>query len=460
MTVGFPDHLGKHAVATRSHLTVANLVVGYLALLYLLPARLVVPGLGAAGRPAVLLGLGLLVWWLATRLHPGLTARGRQPIRVLLLILTLAVLTAYVLGLSRGLAPLEHRSADRYLIVFASWLGVALVIADGLRDRRDIARVVGALVIFASTSALIGALQFNNFDITPYIRVPGLTYNDVLVGLGQRGGPEFNRVYGTQQHYIEFGVALAMVLPLAIHRMLTTPVRRAVPRGALAALIIGSAIPLSISRAGSLGLVTGLIFLSAVWPGSLRWKIFAAASLAVVAFQAINPGVLGTIKSSFLNFFNDPSITARIEDYAATDALIADRPWFGRGPGTYVPEIYRVLDNQFLWSLLEIGYVGTAALGALFLGAVLLGRSIRKHAEVDHDAHLGQALAATIAVALVTSFTFDSLYFPTFAGTTFVAVGLVGALYRICRQPVPDDHMCGQRKLTSEPLNLLPTGHG
>lgn len=448
--VGEATRLGRAGVR---HLSAANLLVAYLVLLFLLPARLVFPGMGAAGRPAVVMGLGFLVWWVFTRLHPGLTTYGRQPVRVILLALVLTLLVSYVLGLDRGLKPLEASSADRYLIVLGSWLGVALIAADGLRERREVRRVLTWLTALAAIAATVGLLQFYNIDLAPYFRLPGLTYNDGLAGLGQRGGPGFNRVYGTQAHYIEFGVVLAMVLPLAIHGALSAYSRGSSTKVWIPVALIAAAIPLSISRAASLGLVTGFLFLSIVWPRSLRFKMLGAAGFGVLAFHLVTPGVLGTIKSAFLNFSNDPSITARIDDYAATDSLIADRPWFGRGPGTYVPELYRVLDNQFLWSVLEVGYVGAVALAGVFLGAVAMGRHIRKWAADDIDAHLGQALAASALVAFVASFTFDSLYFPTFAGMVFTVLGVSGALWRTCRHQVEDDH--GNLRLTAPKWNLL-----
>jgi O-antigen ligase len=432
------EFIARHARPTRGSLSAANLLIAYLCLLYLLPARLVLPGMGGAGRPAIVAGLGLLLWWLLTRLHPALAVRSAQPVRWILLTLVTTFLIAYVAGFDRGLLPLEARSADRYLLSFGSWLGVALIAADGLRDRRDLDRVVGVLVGLSAVSATIGALQFYGLDLAPYVRLPGLVYNQELVGLGLRGGPGFNRVYGTQQHYIEFGVVLAMVLPLGVHRALTATSRPVARRRWALVVLLAAAIPFSISRAGFLGLVTGFIVLCVVWPRPFRVKAIAVAALGLVAFRIINPGVLGTIRSAFLNLENDPSILARRADYAATASYIADRPWFGRGVGTYVPEIYRVLDNQFLGALLEVGLVGTVALAAVYFGIYALGRQVRKAAPNDADAHLGQALAASSLVALITSFTFDSLAFPTFAGLLFLLLGLAGALWRVHRLPVED----------------------
>jgi hypothetical protein len=444
------DREPRHRRVVKREVVASTLFIVYLALLFLLPARLVVPGMGAAGRPAVVVGLALLTWWVATRLHPALVTRSHQPVRWILLGFTVAVMISYALAFDRGLMPAEASGADRYLLVFGSWAGVALVAADGLRRRGDVDRVLGVLVALASVSAAVGTLQFYGTDLAPYFRLPGLVYNAELVGVGQRGGPAFSRVYGTQQHYIEFGVVLAMVVPFAVHRALIAAPRQAqIVRWMQVALIAG-AIPLAISRAGFLGLVTGVLVLVMAWP--LKRKLWALiiSTVSLLAFRAVVPGVLGTIKSMFLNYSTDPSIQARLSDYGATADYIRDRPWFGRGPGTYVPELYRVLDNQFLGSFLTLGYVGTLAFFAVFLGAYFIGRAVRRMSSHDRDAHLGQAIAASAAVGLVASFTFDSLSFPTFAGLLFLVLGMSGALWTYRNGSVSGE--VSQRRLTAPAL--------
>ncbi|WNV76010.1 O-antigen ligase [Geodermatophilus sp. DSM 44513] len=411
----------------------------YVGLLFILPARLVLPGMGGAGRPTVALGLGLLLWWLLTRLHPHLATPGWQPVRLVLCLLTITILISYAAGLDRGLLPLEARSADRYLLIFGAWLGVALTAADGLRSRVHVDRLLTALICAGTFTALLGALQFYNIDLTPYLRFPGLVYNQDLVGVGVRGGPDFNRVYGTQQHYIEFGVVLAMLLPIAIYRAFTAITRTNATLRWTQVAIIAASVPFSISRAGVLGVAVGSLVLSAAWDWRRRLKAALIAGLALVAFRAAVPGVLGTLKSAFLNVEADPSIQGRRADYAATWSYIVDRPWFGRGVGTYVPEIYRLLDNQYLGALLETGIAGTLAMSVAFLSAYWLGRTLRRRGGDRDDTHLGQALAATASVAIVTSFTFDSLAFPTFAGVFFLCLGVAGAMWRLVRDRTPSD---------------------
>jgi polysaccharide biosynthesis protein PslJ len=65
----------------RVRLDVAAIICLLICLLYMLPATLIVPAMTFAGRPALLLALALLGWWLLARLSPSLLMVGPQPVR-------------------------------------------------------------------------------------------------------------------------------------------------------------------------------------------------------------------------------------------------------------------------------------------------------------------------------------------------------------------------------------------
>jgi uncharacterized membrane protein YqjE len=65
-------------------------------------------------------------------------------------------------------------------------------------------------------------------------------------------------------------------------------------------------------------------------------------------------------------------------------------------------------------------------------GVVVAGR-VRRFARSERDRDLAAVLAVAIAVAAVSSFTFDSMYFTTFFITVHLMLGLTGALWRLTR---------------------------
>jgi O-antigen ligase len=260
--------------------------------------------------------------------------------------------------------------------------------------------------------------------------VPGLVLNTATIGIGARG-PGFARVAGTTLHYIEFGVVLAMLLPIAMHYAIFCP--RGPRRTArwFLCLLIGTNIPFSVSRAGALSLVIVSISMFVVWPRRVRANAIVAGIVCMAGFKVLVPGLLGTIRSLFTNLGVDPSVQGRTNDYSAVAHYIAERPWFGRGAGTFAPELYRFLDNEWLMQLITGGVVGLLALIVLFGGGLTTARSVRRFGVDAASRHLGQALFASMLAGIVSSATFDAFSFPTFASVMFILIGASGALRRL-----------------------------
>lgn len=409
-----------------------TLLVLFLALQFLIPARLVIGGLGAVGRPSVAIGILLAFLWLvAARRRGGLPA-GRQPIRWLLAAYLAAQLVGYAVGYDRQLPRVEANSADRWLIFVVAMLGVGLAVADGIRTRRQLDLLLRTLVGFAAAMATVGLLQFFRVvDLTRYLRLPGLHQNHELIGIGARGDADFARVAGTASHYIEFGVVLALVLPIALHYAFFAPAGRGRVMQWVAVGLIGSSIPLSISRSAVVTVAVSMGVAAMVWPWRRRYNVLAVTVVATAVFHVVNRGVLGTIRALFTNLDNDPSIQGRLSDSAFVTKMVAERPWLGRGAGTVIPERYILLDNEFYGTAIGGGVLGLAALAAMFLVPYMVARGVRLRAASEESRHLGQALAAVMPAALVASGTFDSFGFPTFVGVLFVVVGATGALQRL-----------------------------
>lgn len=406
---------------------------------YVLPARLVIAGLGAAGRPPLVLGAALLAWWFLTWLLPGRLPRGGQPIRVAVFLFCLTFLVSYGLGFARGLTDIEVSASDRSLLRYAGLVGITLVACDGIRSRARLDSVLRVLLGAAAFMAAIGSLQFLfGIDLTPRLTLPGLVTNGDLIGIAGRGAG-FNRVAGTAGHYIEFGVLLALLTPIALHYGLhSRSSRQRLLYLACAAFFVLASF-YSVSRSAVVALAVAAAFTATGWAWRRKANLAALAVVFIVLVQAVQPGLLGTLRSLFRNIENDPSIEGRTNDYAIVGPLIGERLWFGRGPGTYSPEQYVLLDNQWLNWLLTGGVVGVVALLTMFVTGIVLAERTGRWARTDEDRNLGRALGAALISAAVISFTFDSFSFTTFAVTVFALLGFAGALWRLADRPVPTD---------------------
>ena len=409
-------------------------VYAFVVLAFLLPGRLIVAPLGALGNPATIAMIGAAVLYALARLVGGHLSSGRQPMRTMLVVLGTVFLISYAAGQTRPLSAAEASGSDRTLITFVGYLGLALLTMDAVRDRLHIERLLRVVVVSASLFAVLGIAQWvTGADPEQYLVVPGLTLQEADITLERS---LFTRIKSTALHPIEFGVVLAVVLPIALHfALLGGTGRRDGTRPSrwnwLPVVLILVAIPLSVSRASVLGVAVGGAVAAAAWSWRVRLNAVVAGLAILVAMRAAFPGVLGTLLATFQWLGSDPSIEGRTQDYPIAMGYIVERPWLGRGLGTFTPEEYFFLDNEYLGQLLTGGLLAVTALIVLFLLATGLGRGVYHHATSPRARSLGQSLAAATAVSAVTWFTYDGLGFRLNAGLAFILIGATAALWRL-----------------------------
>lgn len=415
--------------------TVLSIVVG---LTFLIPNQLTIASLGGLGRPELLLSIALMGWWGVTKLVPSLTVRGNQPIRWLLAVYFCSFGVSYVAGHARGLTPAEASSADRFFIFLIGATAIALVVADGIPTRARLDTFLSRLTYFGAYLGITGSLQFLfNFDITDKLNIPFLSLNNELYGVQQRS--TLNRVSGTSTHPIEYGAVLAMCLMVAIHFVVTTDDPKQKQKRMMVAGLIALPGAFSVSRTNALSVVIGLSILAIVWSARYRFYAFLAGCAGVVALQVLAPGLLATIRALFLYAGQDPSISGRRKDYDDAFTFIGERPILGRGSGTFIPEEYFILDNQWLGELITKGYVGLFILGLMFAVPAMMTRIMRTSVRSYGALHLTQTVLAVMAIAAFASATFDSFYYVQFRMVWFVMIGVAGTMWRLHKAGTLED---------------------
>lgn len=420
------------ALVRGGSITTLGLLALFLTLQFLIPARLVIGGMGAIGRPSVAIGLLLAFLWLISAVRAHHLPDGRQPIRWVVGIFLAVQMLGNVVGFDRLPSAAQASAADKWLIFTVAICGITLAVADGMASRDDLDRLLRLLVGFACAMSLVGVLQFVGIvDLTQYIRIPGLHQNSDLIDASSRGDGDFPRVAGTANHYIEFGVVLALVLPVALHYALFSPFGRTRLWRWLGVGLIALGIPLSISRSAIVTVLIVMAMMAIVWPMRQRYNALVLGVLAVACFHVLNRGVLGTIKALFVHADDDPSVTDRIERTATVMDLWHERPILGWGAGMVTPEEFLLLDNQIYMFLIAGGVVAVVVMVAFFFVPYLLGRSVRLRGKDEETRHLGHTLAVTMPGAVVASGTFDSFSFATFVGVICVLIGAIGALWRL-----------------------------
>lgn len=402
-------------------------------LLLLVPARLVFGGAGIA-TPATVAALACGWFWVMGRLVASLgSARGRQPVRVGLALYGLAVTASFAAAASLSLERDQAQAADRGMVVTVAMIGLALLAADGIRSRERLDALLKTLVACGSLVAVVGILQFvMRWDLAAMVRIPGLSgiqngYDTIT------NRADFNRVAGTTLHPIEFSAVLTMTLPLALHYAFTIRARR----WTVAAALIAVAIPMSVSRTAAVVLAAVALVLVPTWPREWRRRAALAACALAVTMKALVPGLLGTIRALIFAYGADPSIASRQRGRGEVWHYIGQHPLFGRGYGTFIPQRFFFLDDQYLLTLVETGIAGLVALVLLFAIAIHVARAARRASRTLVDRNLAQSLVASLVATLVACATFDFLSFPTARGLAFLLIGACGALWRLQVQGAP-----------------------
>jgi polysaccharide biosynthesis protein PslJ len=435
------------------HIPAVFFIGVYAFLLLCIPSQLIIRPIGSPGTPANLWGIFCLLWWVVATLGGQNRVHGWTPTRATFGLLALAVLISYAAGTATGwYAPANiHQetdelwtlvmvqpdamnekiisAADRGLLSFMGWAGVLLVTCEGLRGWRDLELIVTWLSRFGAFVAALGIVQyFTGIDIAALFTIPGLSANSEFGEVTTRS--VVNRVSSTAVHPIEFGVVMAGLFFLALHRSLFT---RTSKLSWVPTLLIGIALPMSVSRSAILAIAITSIVVFAGWPARWRFGAFLLLPFAVVGMRLLAPGLLGTIRSLFTYLLVDPSVTGRTEDYDAVFSVYGNSPIFGQGLYTFMPRYYRIVDNQMLLSLIELGAFGLTVLIAFISTGYLRARAARRRSSGPRERDLALVIAGGIVGLAVSYFTFDAWGFPMVAGLTFLLIGMAGAASHVSR---------------------------
>jgi polysaccharide biosynthesis protein PslJ len=174
-----------------------------------------------------------------------------------------------------------------------------------------------------------------------------------------------------------------------------------------------------------------LIALMPLWTWRMRYNIGVMIAILGTGAAGASPSLIRTLVHLFDNPTSNSSIAVRYERYPMAFKYIGQRPWLGRGTGTWVSPQYQIMDNQWLELLLANGILGTVAYAALHITAITVAWIALRRSKDREVRHLCSALIATQFMGLVVAATFDSLAFLTFATTLALTTGLCGTVWRL-----------------------------
>jgi O-antigen ligase len=421
-------------LGTRRRADGATLVGFYLMALLVVPARLVL-AIPMTLPPALVIALGLGLLWFATQMVDTLgMGKGHNEVRFVLALYLSAHLLTYGIATRRYLPTDELTVADSSLIRILATVSVAIFLCDAIASRERLDRVLRVVLACVAVSAAVGLVQFGlGVDLPAYINLPGLRVQETSYAAFESRSI-FRRPTGTTNHPIEFGLICAVAVPLGAHYVFKAR-DSGTPAGRwwLCLALVGLGAMTALSRTAILGLVASAVVMLITLPKRRKISVLTVGGGFFLAASMAVPGLFGTLRGMFSNIENDPSITARTADYADIARVIDQHPLMGRGFGTFLPSKFSILDNQFLLTIVENGYIGLVVLVGLLATGVYAAVRARSLTTDEDLKGIGGCLIAAILVCGIGSATFDLLAFGVATGTLFVMVGMSGALLRIAR---------------------------
>lgn len=237
------------------------------------------------------------------------------------------------------------------------------------------------------------------------------------------------RVSGTTMHPIELGVVSAMLVPLSVWRALYDRRGPSWLHWSVVGLLI-TANALTVSRSALIGLAIALVICVPFLPRIARQWTAIVVPVGVAGLFIAVPGLISTMFNTSTAGSSDSSVSARTDDYPLVLRMVSDRPWFGSGPGTWMPAHQRdIFDNEYLLAAVTMGVIGLVALVAYLAVPALAALTAARNAQSQQLKLLAAAAAAAGLIATVASGTFDSMSFGVFALLCPFFIGLSGTTW-------------------------------
>lgn len=313
--------------------------------------------------------------------------------------------------------------------------GIALYALLQITNEWQRSVILGGLAIGLAYMCIVGALQsYADIDLRLLLKLPGM-YETTQLGrpAGSPNAPVIARfgtprAYSTANHPGAFAVMAAMLVLLSVHfvryaksswvKFLSFV---AIPIGLVGILAAGS-------RVGILLLTAG--FLVYMWSFALKDIVAtllvgaAAISLAIVAFPESAQTLWTVITLGTAG--QDPSVEARLDDYAAVAEVFQQHPVFGLGFGYNAPPASDgSLDNQWLLSLTQGGLTGVAALLVVVVAIIFgLATSLR-YAVTPKDRNQRFVIGAILVGLIASTTTSDFFRDQQVVFLTFLLLGLL-----------------------------------
>jgi O-Antigen ligase len=358
------------------------------------------------------LGLIVAIWIASASSLIGVRRLSMGPVHWAFAIFALIAVTSVLLNFPT-LQRLEQVDVPvKKLALLFSYGLLFSVVASSLRPT-EVRRLIVFMVGLASITAIGVIVEyrtgFNAFYTWGEKLLPGVT---PPADIGTYDSIGRKTIVGPTIHPLAAAMMLSLVLPFAVMGLLRTEDRRAkVFYAVAAALMIGAAAATQRKTAFIVPAIC-LVVLTAYRPRMLLKRaplgVLLAVGIAVAAPGAL-AGVVDQLKPSA--FTGVLTTQDRISDYDAIRPEVINHPLFGRGYDSFDQKRYRILDNQYLTLVVNVGILGVLGYLGIMLSAFLLAHRCARSYDPDR-AWFGPAAASAIIGLTIGSALLDTLALP------------------------------------------------
>lgn len=394
------------------------MVAGFIAMLWLVPFNLISLTVSLpfdVHFDRMVLPVIVFVWLLS--LAAG--GRGAPRLRFTLihgavaLWLAVAMLSLVVNAGSLNRA-LEYNQAIKGLSLLMSYIAVFVLIASVVR-RSEVPAFMKYTLGLAVLCAL-GSLWEYRFNYDVFFQLEGklLPGFFVLTSTVATGVDAIGRrqIVGPAELSLELAGMLTMALPIALVGIMHSARRRNRILCGLAGCILLAADVATYRKTAVVAPAAVLIALACFRRRELL-KLVPYLVVLIVAVHVLSPGALGGVfeQLSGSRLASASTVTHRTDAYDALRPLVWSHPLLGLGYGGYDAFANRILDNQILGSLIEIGVIGVAAYVFMIFSTVIVAAPVIRRRESEAAPYALAAAAAAVGFFTL-SFLYDVMAFP------------------------------------------------
>jgi hypothetical protein len=363
-----------------------------------------------AGLDRVVLIAFSLVWL-------GASVAGRNPprfkhtsINVAMYIFAILSALSIVLNLRDLAWDQELGLGFKQMLLAFTYLLFFYVVASSL-TREDVVPFVKYITVLAAISAIGTIYEYRTgVDLFAHLAklIPGAI---VKAHLSHAAGHQAGRhsAEGPTKHGLCDASLLASAIPFAMILLIRSTTTRAKVVWIVCMLLLVAGCITTLEKTAFILLVVVVLAVIAFHPRRyLRW--WPLLIFAVLVTKVASPHSISALRYQFTILDTSSSTSGRTTDYPAVAPFLNTHLLFGRGFGSYNPLKYRILDDQMLGYLIEIGAFGIIAYTALIFSPIIAGFRAARRGLTMHDDVLA-AVAGGCVGFFVSNFLYDSFDF-------------------------------------------------